>query len=149
MAIGVSVLVDENGHNFNNKITASMIITCFVAASGGLIFGYDIGISCAFCLIFILCSVFSNASSHGLHIFTLCSWTSRFTTALGRRNIMVLGSCTFLAGVAINGAVENIAMLILGRILLGFGVGFTNQVTPGFRLLLVPLVGQNLSSFGL
>lgn len=53
---------------------------------------------------------------------------SRLTAAIGRRNIMVLGGCTFLAGAAINGGAENIAMLILGRILLGLGVGFTNQV---------------------
>ena len=50
---------------------------------------------------------------------------SRLTAILGRRNTMVLGGCTFLAGAAINGG----AMLILGRILLGLGVGFTNQVS--------------------
>ena len=54
---------------------------------------------------------------------------SRLTTVIGRRNTMVLGGLIFLAGAAINGGAANIAMLILGRILLGFGVGFTNQVT--------------------
>ncbi|CAA2955734.1 sugar transport 5 [Olea europaea subsp. europaea] len=46
---------------------------------------------------------------------------SRFTAALGHRNIMVLGGRNFFAGVAINGAAENITILILGCILLGFG----------------------------
>lgn len=59
---------------------------------------------------------------------------SRLTAAFGRRNIMVLGGSTFLAGAAINGGAENVAMLILGRILLGFGVGFTNQVINTFSL---------------
>ncbi|KAI8016550.1 Sugar transport protein 5 [Camellia lanceoleosa] len=45
---------------------------------------------------------------------------SRITAALGRRNIMVVGGCTFLVGAAINGGAENIAMLIVGRLLLGF-----------------------------
>lgn len=54
---------------------------------------------------------------------------SRLTATLGRKNTMVLGGCTFLVGAAINGGAANIAMLILGRILLGFGVGFTNQVS--------------------
>jgi len=49
--------------------------------------------------------------------------------AIGRKNTIVIGGCTFLAGAAINGGAANIAMLILGRILLGFGVGFTNQVS--------------------
>jgi len=45
---------------------------------------------------------------------------------------MVVGGCTFFAGAAINGGAANIAMLILGRILLGLGVGFTNQVLDHF-----------------
>ncbi|CAI0442130.1 unnamed protein product [Linum tenue] len=53
---------------------------------------------------------------------------SRVTAALGRKNTMVLGGLTFFAGGAINGGAVNVAMLILGRILLGLGVGFTNQV---------------------
>ena len=61
---------------------------------------------------------------------------SRLIAELGRRNIMVLGGCTFLAGAAINGAAANIAMLILGRMLHGFGVGFTNQVNQYFLRLL-------------
>ena len=66
-----------------------------------------------------------------LHLAGLVSslLASRVTTALGRRNTMIFGGCIFFAGGAINGAAENIAMLILGRILLGLGVGFTNQVS--------------------
>jgi len=32
-------------NGFAGKITLSVIITCLVAASSGLIFGYDVGIS--------------------------------------------------------------------------------------------------------
>lgn len=53
---------------------------------------------------------------------------SRLTAAYGRRTTMILGGFTFLFGALINGLAANIAMLISGRILLGFGVGFTNQV---------------------
>lgn len=53
----------------------------------------------------------------------------RLAAVIGRKNTMVLGGSTFLAGAAINGGAANISMLILGRILLGFGVGFTNQVS--------------------
>lgn len=46
MAGGV-VPVDSSplANGFAGKITLSVIITCIVAASGGLLFGYDIGIS--------------------------------------------------------------------------------------------------------
>jgi len=77
-----------------------------------------------------------------LHLAGLISslLAGRVTTALGRRNTMIFGGCVFFAGGAINGAAQNIFMLILGRILLGFGVGFTNQVSKIFiiyRMLVV------------
>ena len=54
---------------------------------------------------------------------------SRVTASFGRRNTILLGGVIFLAGGALTGGAENIAMLILGRVLLGLGVGFTNQVS--------------------
>lgn len=54
---------------------------------------------------------------------------SATTRAFGRKVSMLFGGATFLAGSAINGAAVNVAMLIIGRILLGVGVGFANQVT--------------------
>lgn len=41
---------------------------------------------------------------------------------------MLMGGLLFLAGGIINGAAQNIAMLIIGRVLLGLGIGFANQV---------------------
>ncbi|KAG5018964.1 hypothetical protein JHK87_014819 [Glycine soja] len=84
---------------FDGKITLSVDISCIVAASSGLIFGYDIGVS------------------------SFLFPSSRVTAALGGRNTIMLGGVTFFAGGALNGAAENIAMLILGLIFLGLGVG--------------------------
>jgi MFS family permease len=50
------------------------------------------------------------------------------TRVMGRKWSMFGGGLTFLVGAALNGAAENIAMLITGRILLGVGIGFANQV---------------------
>lgn len=45
MAIG-GLAIDVSGvGNIDAKITAAVVMTCVVAASSGLIFGYDIGIS--------------------------------------------------------------------------------------------------------
>ncbi|KAG8082162.1 hypothetical protein GUJ93_ZPchr0014g47163 [Zizania palustris] len=53
---------------------------------------------------------------------------SSVTRQVGRQNIMLAGGALFLAGSALNAGAVNIAMLIIGRMLLGFGVGFTAQV---------------------
>jgi hypothetical protein len=45
MAGGVIVPSDGPAADHGGSLTLSVFMTCLVAASGGLIFGYDIGIS--------------------------------------------------------------------------------------------------------
>ncbi|MBA0547967.1 hypothetical protein Golob_019095 [Gossypium lobatum] len=52
---------------------------------------------------------------------------SPVTGAFGRKPSILIGGATFLAGSALGGAAVNVSMLILGRVLLGVGVGFANQ----------------------
>jgi MFS family permease len=47
----------------------------------------------------------------------------------GRKRSMLCGGFAFLIGGILNGAAQNIAMLIIGRILLGIGVGCAAQVS--------------------
>lgn len=160
---GGGFAVDGLAGSFSGRITASVVITCIVAASGGLIFGYDIGISGGVTtmrpfLHKFFPSILKKAAEAKTNVYcvydsqVLTAFTSslylaglaaslvasRITAALGRRNIMVVGGCTFLVGAAINGGAENIAMLIVGRLLLGFGVGFTNQATPVYLSEMAP-----------
>lgn len=50
------------------------------------------------------------------------------TRKFGRKLSMLFGGLLFCAGAIINGAAKAVWMLIVGRILLGFGIGFANQV---------------------
>ncbi|TVU40035.1 hypothetical protein EJB05_13481, partial [Eragrostis curvula] len=54
---------------------------------------------------------------------------SRVTRTVGRQGIMLLGThyCSLLVPSIINGGAVNVAMLVIGRMLLGFGIGFTFQ----------------------
>ena len=61
----------------------------------------------------------------GLTATFFASWTTR---NLGRRLTMLIAGCFFLVGTVLNAAAVNLAMLIIGRVLLGCGVGFANQV---------------------
>ncbi|XP_057973954.1 sugar transport protein 5 isoform X1 [Malania oleifera] len=162
MAGGV-VAVEGGTGDFGGSITASVVVTCIVAASGGLIFGYDIGISGGVTTMkpflekffpSILrkeegekTNIYCRYDSQVLTAFTSSLYIAglaaslvagRLTSTMGRRNIMVLGGCTFLLGAAINAAAQNVFMLILGRVFLGFGVGFTNQATPVYLSEMAP-----------
>lgn len=55
-------------------------------------------------------------------------FASSVTATFGRKPSILAGGAAFLIGAALGGAASNVIMLILGRVLLGVGVGFANQV---------------------
>lgn len=67
-----------------------------------------------------------------LHCTGLHWWPPFFasytTRKLGRWLAMLFAGIIFLLGSILNAAAVNFAMLVLGRILLGYGVGFGNQL---------------------
>ncbi|XP_006652352.2 sugar transport protein MST1 isoform X2 [Oryza brachyantha] len=165
MAGGVIVASDgPAATDHGGRLTFSVIITSLVAASGGLIFGYDVGISGGvssmepflrrffpgvlrrmaearpgneYC---VYDSQALTAFTSSLYVAGLVASlvASRVTRAVGRQAVMVMGGALFFAGGAVTGAAVNIAMLIVGRMLLGFGVGFTNQAAPLFLAEMAP-----------
>lgn len=55
-------------------------------------------------------------------------FASPVTRTFGRRASIIVGGIAFFCGAALGGAAQNVYMLIFGRLLLGVGIGFTNQV---------------------
>ncbi|XP_042486542.1 sugar transport protein 10-like [Macadamia integrifolia] len=151
--------------NYSGGMTAFVFVTCFVAASGGLIFGYDIGISGGvtsmneflekfFPSVYKKMSAETNKSSQyckfdsqllttftsSLYIAALVAsfFASAITRVFGRKLSMLIGGTVFLVGAIINGLASNVAMLIIGRLLLGVGVGFGNQSVPVYLSEMAP-----------
>lgn len=132
-----------------------MLVTCLVAAMGGLLFGYDLGITGGVTsmepfLIKFFPSVYKQMKNEtastnqyckfdnelltlftsSLYLATLVAsfFASITTRKLGRKISMFTGGLFFLVGALLNGFAANIEMPIVGRMLLGFGVGYCNQV---------------------
>lgn len=53
-----------------------------------------------------------------------------YAEILGRRRTVVFGSCWLLVGAIVQASTSNIAVLIVGRIVSGFGMGATNSTLP-------------------
>lgn len=59
----------------------------------------------------------------------MASFFASYTTRrLGRKMTMLVAGIFFCVGTVLNAAAQNLVMLIIGRLLLGCGVGFGNQV---------------------
>ncbi|XP_061989386.1 sugar transport protein MST4-like [Rosa rugosa] len=156
--------VSTGGGDFEAKITPLVIISCIMAASGGLMFGYDIGISGGvtsmpdflkkfFPVVYQkqqnpgLDSNYCKYDNQGLQLFTsslylaalMATFVASYSTKmLGRKMTMLIAGIFFCVGTVFNAAAHNLAMLIIGRILLGCGVGFANQAIPLFLSEVAP-----------
>lgn len=60
------------------------------------------------------------------------------TRIFGRKMSMFIGGVSFLIGSILNGIAMNVPILIIGRLLLGVGVGFANQSVPVYLSEMAP-----------
>jgi MFS family permease len=211
-----------NVADYHSKLNAYVVVVSLIAASGGLLFGYDLGITgkLKFCIKqhlphfpschampscrpgtrqshvprSFLFSLYNHTSSylyfHSLFLPTggveatpafqqkffpdvyeanlanegntdpWCVYNSAtlqlFTSSLflaglvislpaayatrrfGRKFTMICAATCFIIGAALNAAAENLAMLIVGRTFLGFGIGGSNAVVPLYLSEMAP-----------
>ncbi|KAJ4810086.1 Sugar transport protein 8 [Rhynchospora pubera] len=155
--------VPDRQTKFEGKITFYLVICAVIAATGGLMFGYDIGISGgvtsmdSFLLKFFPSVYYKKKRAkednyckyddHKLQLFTSslylaalvsCFFASAMCRRFGRKLTIQISSVFFFIGVILNVRANDLHMLIAGRILLGIGVGFANQAVPLFLSEIAP-----------
>ncbi|XP_011032149.1 PREDICTED: sugar transport protein 8 [Populus euphratica] len=158
-------LVDGSGvlRDLPAKLTWQVIVCTVIAACGGLMFGYDIGISGGVTGMDMFLEKFFPevyVKKHQAKANNYCKFNSQllqlFTSSLylaaivacfigsicckkrGRKPTMQIASVFFLVGAILNAAALNIGMLIAGRLCLGAGIGFGNQAVPLFISEIAP-----------
>ncbi|XP_027176674.1 sugar transport protein 14 [Coffea eugenioides] len=150
--------------HYEYKITSYFITACLIGSFGGSLFGYDLGVSGGVTsmddfLIKFFPKVYERKHHHltetdyckydnqVLTLFTSSLYYAALLSTLGvsyvtrnkgRRMSIMCGAVSFFAGGLINAAAENIAMLIIGRCLLGVGIGFGNQAVPLYLSEMAP-----------
>ncbi|OAY76850.1 Sugar transport protein 5 [Ananas comosus] len=141
---GGGFVVNGPASDYGGGLTFSMIVTCVVAASGGLIFGYDVGVSEAkrdeYCL---YDSQKLTAFTSSLYIAGLAASlvAGSLTKAVGRQAILLLGGALFFAGAAVNAAAVNAAPVYLAEV---SPPRWRGAFTTGFQFFL--LIGVVVAS---
>lgn len=154
----------KRAHLYEYRITGYFIFACVVAALGGSLFGYDLGVSGGvtsmddFLKEFFpevyrrkqanlketdyckydnqILTLFTSSLYFAALVSTFAA--SHVTRNKGRRASILVGSVSFFMGGIVNAFAKNIAMLIIGRVLLGFGIGFGNQAVPLYLSEMAP-----------
>ncbi|KAF9594241.1 hypothetical protein IFM89_028898 [Coptis chinensis] len=150
---------------YPGKLTWYVVITCIIAGFGGMLFGYDLGISGEWSTSMppflkkffpdvyrkeegiVSTNQYCMFDSQILTLFTSSLYlaalvgscfASYVTRKYGRKVSMVCGGVCFCIGAGLTGFVVHILMLIIGRLSLGVGVGFANQAIPLFLSEMAP-----------
>lgn len=143
---------------YTGRTTPAVLLIALIAASGGLLFGFDNGITGGviahegFAARFFAHHVagddpFCKYNDQMLQLFTSCLFLSGAVAAMvgsytckryGRKATMIAGGFAFLVGTALVALAIHMAMLVLGRVVLGIGVGLATQATPLYLSEMAP-----------
>ncbi|KAF5751394.1 sugar transport protein 8-like [Tripterygium wilfordii] len=151
------------GYDLPAKLTSQVVVCSIIAAFGGLMFGYDIGISGGVTSMDDFLKKFFPTvyiKKHHVHEDNYCKYDNQylqlFTSSLypaaivasffastfcrkfGRKPTIQAASVFFVTGAILNMLAKNLGMLIAGRLCLGAGVGFGNLAVPLFISEIAP-----------
>ncbi|KAH9604445.1 hypothetical protein KSS87_020216, partial [Heliosperma pusillum] len=154
----------EEKDDFPWRVTPYVVICWLLAACGGLMFGYDIGISGGvtgmddFLINFfpkvyerkqhVQQSNYCKYDNQYLQLFTSSLYLSALVSSFlasklcsvkGRKLTIMVSSLSFIVGCIICTAAQHLWMLIIGRVLMGVGIGFGNEAVPLFLSEIAPV----------
>lgn len=140
---------DDNGMPLDDAIqssTAYLIRLAGVACLGGLQFGWDTGMASG--MLVAIHADLGHELSEGEQELIVSATTvgaivgaviaGRMADWLGRKKVMILSGVLFLLGSLEQSASQVVRELILGRVLVGLGVGMTSMVVPTYLAEVAP-----------
>lgn len=131
---------DANSRNGATSVKSSDSAFIYVAATfaalGGLLFGYDTGVISGaelffrqeFTLSTFALEVIVSGVLAGAAIGALIG--GRLADLFGRRKLLIATAIIFAAGAILCAAAESAGVLVVGRIIVGFGIGLSSSAVP-------------------
>ncbi len=114
----------------------NVVMTAAIAGLGGLLFGYDTGVI-AGAMLFIEPQFGLSSLESGLVVAAVpigaiggAALAGRLSDARGRRGMILLSSIIFIIGALLSAAAQDVAMLVIARLVVGAAVGVASAVAP-------------------
>ena len=116
--------------------TSFVFIAAVFAALGGLLFGYDTGVISG-ALIFIKSQFQLSVFQQELVVSVVLIGAAvgalgggRLADAFGRRLMLIVTALIFMSGALVCAAAASVGALIVGRIIVGLGIGLSSSTVP-------------------
>src|SRR6204780_4974876 len=114
----------------------SFYLIAAVAALGGLLFGYDTGVISG-ALLFVRQVMHLSATLQGVVVAIALAGAAIGAAAsgyisdrVGRRPVILSAGLLFIAGAIISAVASDVSVLLVGRFLVGVGIGVASMLTP-------------------
>ena len=123
-------------HTSSNQNKKLVYFICTVAATGGLLFGFDTGVISGALLYIRDEWTLTTGQQEWLTSSVLlgamfgAAFSGSLTDRLGRKMIIIIAAVIFSLGAVGTSRAPNIEWLITGRIIIGIAVGITSYVVP-------------------
>lgn len=115
---------------------AFVYIMTMVAATGGLLFGFDTGVISGV-ILFVKSQFQLTPVTEGLVVsavlfgaFFSAALSGRFSDIFGRRKLLIITAIFFIIGTIIAAIAPTAEWLIVGRIIVGFAIGISSFTAP-------------------
>jgi sugar porter (SP) family MFS transporter len=164
---GDVVVANGEFKHYEGHTTIYVVLACLLASFSGLMLGYDIGITGGvaqmndflekFFPVVVVNKELEYESGKGnlycqynnqhLQAYISSLYLVGFASTLvaapitrlyGRKTSILIAGISFLIGVVLKTSAQNLAMLVLGRVLYGWGLGFSNQAAPLYMSEVAP-----------
>ena len=115
-----------------------------VAALGGLLFGYDTGVISG-ALLFIRKELGLSPTVQGIVVGVVlagamigAAGAGTLSDKLGRRRVILGAALLFVAGAGLSAVTNGLSLLLVGRFLVGLGIGIASMLTPLYLAEIAP-----------
>jgi SP family galactose:H+ symporter-like MFS transporter len=118
------------------RLKANVLLISIIAATGGLLFGFDTGVISG-ALPFL--KQYWNLSNSSIELITTtvligavagAVTSGRLSDVLGRKKMIIINAIVFTVGAVGCGYAPDVTVLIVMRIVIGFAIGITSYVVP-------------------
>ena len=120
------------------------VIIALIAALGGLLFGYDTGVISG-ALLFIRDVFHLSATMQGIVAGIALAGAALGALAaggladrFGRRLVIIVTAALFAAGAIVSAVAPDLAVLLVGRVLVGAAIGVASMLTPLYLAEMAP-----------
>lgn len=131
-----NVDVSEDNQKSKKDTPSFIYVLTFLSTIGGFLFGYDTGVVSGAMILIRTHFVLDNAWHEAIVSVTIgAAWLFALvggwlTDYMGRKPVILIASIVFTAGSVVMGLASSKELLLIGRIIVGVGIGIASMSVP-------------------